>query len=408
MKVMITGAQFNNKGAQSLLFTMIDQLKKRKPDIEIYYLPVDDYRKYNGEMYKFHIVYGDMEAHYYENKPYMRLPILVKAVARKLIRGKNSVKVSDVSMLHRILPQIDAIIDVSGFQLTSKFSNEMNRRFLYYIEEAKRYSKKIVLMPQSFGPFDYTEDRENMLSLIRKDLSMADLIFAREQEGYSLLTNDFQLNNVCCSADLVLQSNEIDWNNIYVQVPEFNYPRIFGQDNIAIVPNIETFKHGNEGDIVTLYKKVIEYLLEKGKKIHIFRHSYDMTACEKIYRCFEGNGKVFLYRNEFESGEYSLMVRQFDFIIASRFHSIVHAYKEGVPAIIFGWAIKYQELAGQFDQSKFVFDITDKPNDKLEAIVYALDAMCTDYSNESKRIIEKSQALRKESCFEKCWDVLCR
>ena len=90
---------------------------------------------------------------------------------------------------------------------------------------------------------------------------------------------------------------------------------------------------------------------------------------------------MFLYRNEFESGEYSLMVRQFDFIIASRFHSIVHAYKEGVPAIIFGWATKYQELAGHFDQSKFVFDITDKPNDKFEAIVYALDAICVLYNH---------------------------
>lgn len=406
MKVMITGAQFNNKGAQSLLFTVVDQLKKKFSDIEIYYLPIDDYRKYEKEKYKFHIVYGDMEAHYYENKPYMRLPILAKAIARKVIKGKNAVKVSDVSMLHRILPQIDAIIDVSGFQLTSKFSNEMNRRFLYYIEEAKKYSKKVILMPQSFGPFDYTEDRDNMLSLIRKDLSMADVIFAREQEGYFLLINDFQLNNVWCSTDLVLQSNDIDWNNIYMQMPEFNYPKILGQGNIAIIPNIETFKHGNEEDIIILYRKVIEYLLEKGKKIHIFRHSYDMAACEKIYSCFEGNEKVFLYRNEFESGEYSLMVRQFDFIIASRYHSIVHAYKEGIPAVIFGWAIKYQELAKHFDQSKYVFDITNKPNDKLEAIVCALDAMCKDYSNEGKRIIEKSLALRKESCFDICWDIL--
>ena len=51
MKVMITGAQFNNKGAPSLLFTVVDQLKKRFSDIAIYYLHIDDYWTYDKEEY---------------------------------------------------------------------------------------------------------------------------------------------------------------------------------------------------------------------------------------------------------------------------------------------------------------------------------------------------------------------
>lgn len=406
MKVMITGAQFNNKGAQSLLFTMIDQLKKKDKDIEIYYLPVDDYRKYEKKKYRFHIVYGTMEAHIYENKPYMRLPILAKAVARKLIRGKNAVKVSDVTMLHRILPDMDAVIDVSGFQLTSKFPNDANRLFLYYIEEAKRYSKKIVLMPQSFGPFDYTKDKEKMLSLIQTDLRKADLIFARENEGYHLLTDTLKLNNVYRSTDLVLQSKEIDWSNIYTDVPQFKYPKISGKGNVAIIPNIQTFKHGNETEIIELYKKIIIHLLENGKKVHIFRHSNDMTACEKIYSGFENEKNVFLYRNQFECAEYSLMIKQFDFIIASRFHAIVHAYKEGIPAVIFGWAIKYQELASNFGQERFVFNITNELNKQLQDIFRALDDMCINYMHEGNKINEKMEQLFHNTCFDLCWSIL--
>ena len=37
MKVLITGANFNNKGAQSMLFVTVDEIRKRIPDCEIYF-----------------------------------------------------------------------------------------------------------------------------------------------------------------------------------------------------------------------------------------------------------------------------------------------------------------------------------------------------------------------------------
>ena len=40
-KVLIVGANFNNKGAQSMLFITVDELKRRVPDSEIYYAGCD-------------------------------------------------------------------------------------------------------------------------------------------------------------------------------------------------------------------------------------------------------------------------------------------------------------------------------------------------------------------------------
>ena len=37
MKILIVGANFNNKGAQSMLFITMDELKKRFPDCEIFF-----------------------------------------------------------------------------------------------------------------------------------------------------------------------------------------------------------------------------------------------------------------------------------------------------------------------------------------------------------------------------------
>lgn len=404
MKVLITGAQFKNKGAQSLLFSMVDQLRKKDPDIDIYYLPLDDYRKYNKDDFRFNIIYGGMEAHYYENKPYMRPYLLLKAFARKLIK-KGSVGAGDVRALHRVLPEIDAIIDVSGYQLTSKFPNEMNRKFLYYIEEAKRYSKKVVLMPQSFGPFDYKEQKDEMMALIRKNLNEADLVFARESEGYDILKDQFSVSKLRLSPDLVLQTGEIDYSTIYTTIPAFDYPKLETTGNVAVIPNSETFRHGSEQTILGIYKNVIEHLLAKDKEIYIFRHSNDLSACEKIYRMFEGSQKVHLIKEEFECAEYSEFVKQFDYIITSRYHAIVHAYKESVPAVIFGWAIKYQELAKLFGQSGYVFDITSGDAD-LNAISASLDEMELRHRDESARLTETLESLKEHSCFDLCWDTI--
>ena len=405
MKVMITGAQFNNKGAQSLLFSVMDYLKKKSREVEIYYLPLDDYRKYNNKLYRFEIVYGGMEAHYYENYALARPFILAKAWLRKIVK-KSAVSISDVTKLHRVLPEMDAIIDVSGYQLTSKFPYIMNRKFLYYIEEAKRHSKKVVLMPQSFGPFEYTEKKEKMHSLIKKDLNNADLIFAREKDGFDLLRNQFGVKNLLLSPDLVLQCGEIDWNNIYTSVTEIEYPILKTKGNVAIIPNTEPFKHGDERLILSIYKEIIDELLCLGKMVYIFRHSRDLEACKKIYDLFRDNEKVVLIEDEFECSEYSRFIEQFDYIVASRYHAIVHAYREDVPAIVLGWAVKYQELAELFGQQAFVFDITrgDLTNLKVSELIQTMN---NNFAVEKERIKKTLKKLSDSNCMDICWNVIC-
>lgn len=41
MNILITGAQFSNKGAQSMLFTVVNEIRYRYPGANIYYLPLD-------------------------------------------------------------------------------------------------------------------------------------------------------------------------------------------------------------------------------------------------------------------------------------------------------------------------------------------------------------------------------
>lgn len=63
MNVLITGAQFGNKGAQSMLFTVVSEVRDRYPNADFYYLPLDYFREncfQNIADYRFHFVIDAM------------------------------------------------------------------------------------------------------------------------------------------------------------------------------------------------------------------------------------------------------------------------------------------------------------------------------------------------------------
>jgi len=93
------------------------------------------------------------------------------------------------------------------------------------------------------------------------------------------------------------------------------------------------------------------------------------------------------------------VIKQFDFVIASRYHSIVHAYKNGVPALVIGWATKYSELLGNFGQLDYFSDC--RSNINIDEMGNKLEKMMQDYKHEGERIINKMNILiNKENPFD--------
>lgn len=406
MNVLITGAQFTNKGAQSLLFSAMDQLRKHDDEVEIYYLPMDGWRAYCPGEYRFHLVYDDQS--------WMDMTDILRKMKRsaeifseKLFQGRN-MKAADVTLLHELWPKLDALIDVSGYQLSSKWKAVTNRRFLRYVQTAEAHQIPVILMPQSFGPFDYGKRQQEMDRSIAAALQKADLVFAREREGYELLRSRYQLEHVELCPDLVLQSGEPDWRNICYRKPQLDYPHLSAGHHVGIVPNFQTMEHGDRQTTLNIYKRVIARLVEHGKEVYIFRHSEDLAMCEEIYGMFEGAEQVHLLRDEISCLAYSAFVRQFDYVIASRFHAVVHAYKESVPAVILGWAVKYQELAAHFEQQNYVFDITNTRKDQTDLLLRAIDQMEQAYPAERERIRGNLEQLQRNTCFDRCWSILDR
>lgn len=403
MNVLITGAQFHNKGAQSLLFTVMSELRSRYKNIEIYYLPIDDCFQYEHEKYNFYVVFDDLA--------YLDYIRQRKDIYHSLYRcGKEMIKWTlkhrkqKLLRLSKVWSIVDAVIDVSGYALTSKFEIRGTYRYIRHINMAKKRNIPVILMPQSFGPFEYTDKKINLL--LRDALNSVEYIFVREGAGVDALANIGVNKNVKQSADLVLQSKEIDWRYVFTKKPGLSAPILQTENNVAVIPNTQLYRYGSKKQVLHTYKKIIEKLLEAGKMVYIFRHSNDLSACEDIYAMFSDNNNVYLIREEMSCLEYSIFVRQFDFIVASRFHSIVHAYREGIPAFILGWAIKYHNLASLMQQELYVFDGTNIETDNQKSMLIQLEKMIDNYAKERIAIHRNLKKIQVNNCYDACDKIL--
>lgn len=403
MNILITGAQFGNKGAQSMLFTVVNEVRDRYPNAKFYYLPLDYFKEdcfRNLENYRFHFVIDDKAGQDFPTKFGTPQVIFRNANIRKILR--NAQKHGKVLTLSKLWDKLDMLIDVSGYSLTSKFGISSINRVLRHLQTAKAHGMKTILMPQSYGPFDFSED---VCKRIGSSLKEVDLLFAREEDGIDQLERYCGVKDkAILSSDIVLQAREIDWKNVFTQEPELRYPHLMTTSNVGIVPNSETVRNGKHDVVMSAYRMILTELRVAGKEVYIFRHSNDLPLCREIYEMVKDDDHCHLIEDEIDCLSYEPFVRQFDFIVASRFHSVVHAYREHVPALVLGWAIKYQALTALLGQEAYVFDITaDKVNSPL--LVERLNRLITRSVEESKVILSNLKTIQTNSCFDTCQSV---
>lgn len=419
---LIVGAQFGNKGAQSMLFITVDELKKRVPGCNVYYAGEDTF---DENLYAFkEMYYSDVSKMIALNPKspytlYRKYRRMAKDCIKYIVgRRDNLFRYNETA---EQFSEINCVIDISGFNIGSKWETKYQEAYLNNIRLAKKYNIPIVLMPQSFGDFNYSKEQRYLLSEIKDLFKYPKIIFAREKDGYNALIERFHLTNVSLSTDLVLQNKRVDVNNIYVKIPEMRLPKV-EQDSesgefgaVAVIPNRQCFNHGDRESNLKLYKELIAHLIGKSKRVFLFRHSEeDYVICKMIAEQFGtgiesktknggrttySDGKLVLLDNDFSCFEYDAFVKNFDFIICSRFHGCVHAYRKFIPCILLGWAIKYQELAENVGQGRYAFDITVK-GFNLDKVISAVDSMIENRDEESKIISQHVNEIQKHNCFD--------
>ena len=198
------------------------------------------------------------------------------------------------------------------------------------------------------------------------------------------------------SEDLVLQSY-LPYSKCIIKCQMMdNFASCSYKDSIAIIPNIHCFAYG-QGKILSLYQEIISFLLEKREKIILIRHSEaDAKVCIAIKKLFPTED-VALMNDRMDCLRFNQAISKCKYILASRYHSIVHAYKNGIHCISLGWATKYKELLSLFQQDKYVNDIRELTD--VKTILSQIEYMNSHLNEEKEHIMRCLSVIQKHNCF---------
>lgn len=386
--IIITGGGMVNKGAQAMTLIAVHELRQRFPSHKIYlYSPVDmantnlDRSKFNFEFTGWYPMKFARCQHNF--------------LQRALCILRSRTELLEAESIYR---NTDLIVDISGYALGSDWNDKVCNNFLDILEFAHAFGIPVYLMPQSFGPFDFGKDHPGIDGRCRKLLPACKAILAREQEGYDALVSTYGLSNVHLAPDLVLNNKGIDLANVFTEIPNMELPEIM-PGSIAIVPNGRNLSVGNDQEVLELYRSAIACGLAQGKTVFLLHHATtDATICARLKESFADENRVILLDREFSCLQFNALVPQFDYLVASRFHSIVHAYKNGIPCVILGWAKKYEDLATQFDQQQYLFDVRSCVD--RSALCAAMHCINETREAESRKIKAHLCTVQKENVFD--------
>jgi len=339
MIVEIRNAGFVNKGATMMLLSIIEKIRENYPDAKIV-------------------------MHAASNAPYIkraRLGLYQKLHFRKYgIHSDNILKFVSKAIRKRfgliLDSEIDVIFDAAGFAYSDQWGNYMAKHTAWDMKRWKKQGAKVILMPQAFGPFTQPDLQKSIKQIIK----LADLIYAREKISCQYLTG--------LAGDNTKQIKQSpDFTNLLkAEIPtDFN-----SMDNkVCLVPNmrmIDKTSKKESDNYLNLMANAINILINKNAKPFFLIHEgkKDRELAENI---MQKVGRKINIIEENDALKIKGVIGACDAMIGSRFHGLVSALSQGVPALGTGWSHKYQMLYEDYDFPEGLLNVNDdKDNLKLK------------------------------------------
>lgn len=330
MLIEIKGVQFENKGAELMLYSIVEQIHFRWPTAEICLRPrlKSPYvkRASIGAYQKLHLAKSSIDL----NKLTYWLP---KKVKHYLKRVWGIVTEAD----------IDVVLDASGFSYGDQWGPHCLDAIEKEVVRLKRYNKHYVFLPQALGPFN----RNELQTKARNIFTNARLIFAREQQSFEHVEK-LSKGNVFIAPD---------FTNLYSPEADASFTNLQGQ--VAIIVNSKMVSNKNTNSYwrehyVNNIAQIMTALIEQGHTVFLLNHEgeQDQSLCESLQAKI---GDVDIISPD-NANDVKGIIKQCSFVVSSRFHGCVSALSSGVPCIATSWSHKYEQLYMEYQVSDYLLN----------------------------------------------------
>jgi len=311
MLIEIKGTGNHNKGAEMMLLTILQNISM--PGVRFAYAPA-----LSADQYPFYSALG----------LYPKLWFRLKGVQFGNLGALIPKPLRDAYGL--VLDgETDAVLDASGFAYSDQWGDKPTAITAAEVKRWKGMGKKVILLPQAFGPFGGSRIRRHMQTILKN----SDLVYARDMQSYRSLIELGGGENVRISPD-------------FTALFEGERPEYFdaGLHQVCIVPNMRILdKRLDSSGYADLLGRAIACLQENGLSPYflIYGGDEDRRLAEAINTRASRPIPVV---NETDPRYLKGLIGEALGMVGSRYHAIASSLYSGVVPVGFGWSHKYEQL----------------------------------------------------------------
>lgn len=237
---------------------------------------------------------------------------------------------------------VSAVVDVSGFAFGDQWvSSPLMRRAKNY----KMWSERnipVYMLPQAFGPFEKTADAARLA------VQSSSLVYARDPDSLAYL-------RMLDVADAPIKRFPDFTGAVRAQFP-IGFERL--RYGAAIVPNWNILERAPDQGARERYVQNLRDIVVQLKlaDVTVFGLCHegdrDLAILQDVASCVS----EFPIVTDLNGMELKGLLGACRVVISGRYHALIGALSQGVPAVLQGWSHKYRWLAADYDVPELVLD----------------------------------------------------
>lgn len=377
MKIVLSGVETHNKGAELMLYAILQEIERKFPDVRVY-LPFSRMRQGKG---------------YVKTNLNFKPTPFSKFIYKCHINGLFSRLHLSKKILNRtnIVGGADWFIDGSGFAFSDQWNINDARVEMWQNMLSTLHADgcKIVFLPQAFGPVEKPNTRK-ALALVSK---YSDLIMPREKVSYGYLE----------SSGMVDMSKVKTFTD-FTSLVEGEFPSRYEhlRNGICVIPNMRMIDKGTISfeDYIRMLTSIIDEGKKSGHTVYLLNHE-GIKDEQLAYKCQERIHSDIEVVTGVNALEVKGLISSAYLVVTSRFHGLASALNCGVPSLATSWSHKYEELFRDYDLSECVL-----PLDNITRAVEKVASFIEKNKNKDVRRHLSQQVPRIKAQTREMWDLV--
>lgn len=343
--ILLHGAGFINKGAEAMLLAVRTELCRRLPDAVCH----------------MRVLRRDVElARGAGVEPIIVRPGKIGSAVRLASATVGDPRLALAALRSpkraALLPSVrnvDAMVDISGFSLSDAWGVGNARNHLSLVSYLASRGRPSVYLPQAWGPFTDRSVARLTVALCRK----VRIAYVRDQESRRYLESlaGMPRERIGFAYDVAFR---------FVGDPPTRGRDLLREVGVevadgpivGIVPNMRVYERSpgdaaGNGYVQLLASAARCCSREFGAKVVAIPHEIgptpsrdDRYLCSLLQEVCGDSVSVAAMTRQYSAGEVKSVIGHLGLLIGSRYHSLVAALSQRVPAVSLGWSHKYDEL----------------------------------------------------------------